>query len=100
MKQSRRSFFSVIAGALLIGASALRAQAAERYALLDRRIMASQRYALVSHSLGWEDGLTGRPARGQFKSIADARKAGWSDDLIIVPPSHIEPSGGAHDFPR
>ena len=89
MKQtSRRSFFSLLAGALLIGAPGLPAQASER------------RLALVSHSLGWEDGLTGRQARGQFKSIAAARKAGWSDDKIIVPPSHIEPPEGDHDFPR
>jgi hypothetical protein len=79
MKQSRRSFFSIIAGALLIGAPGLQTKAAE------------SKLALVCHRLAWEDGLTGRPARGQFRSIADARKAGYSDDSIVVPPSHIEP---------
>lgn len=88
MKQSRRSFFSIIAGALLIGAPVLRAKAAER------------KLALVCHHLAWEDGLTGRPARGQFRSIAAAREAGYSDDRIVVPPSHIESPDGAHDFPR
>ena len=88
MKQSRRSFFSIIAGAVLIGVPA---------ALTWKR---ESNLALVSHKLGWEEGTTGLPASGQFKSIADARKAGWSDDKIIVPPSHIEPPEGARDFPR
>ena len=94
MKQtSRRSFFSLLAGAALIGAPGAALIGAPR-------ARASERLALVSHSLGWEDGLTGRPARGQFRSITAARKAGWSDDKIIVPPSHIEPPEGDHDFIR
>lgn len=94
MKQtSRRSFFSLLAGAALIGAPGA--------ALIGvPRAQASHKLALVCHRLGWEDGLTGRPASGQFKSIAAARRAGWSDDKIIVPPSHIEPPEGDHDFLR
>jgi hypothetical protein len=84
MKQSRRSFFSIIAGALLIGVPGLQMKAAAVRGT-------PSKLALVCHRLGWEEGLTGRPARHQFRSIAAARKAGYSDDLIVVPPSHIEP---------
>lgn len=87
MKQtSRRSFFSLLAGAALIGAPG-----AALIGAPGRAQASARQLALVCHRLAWEDGLTGRPARGQFRSIAAARKAGWSDDKIIVPPSHIEP---------
>jgi hypothetical protein len=85
MKQtSRRSFFSLLAGAALIGAPGAALIGAPR-------ARASTKLALVCHRLAWEDGLTGLPYRGQFISIAAARKAGYSDDCIVVPPSHIEP---------
>lgn len=89
MKQSRRSFFSIIAGALTLGIPGLALARPRKHKL-----------ALVCHRNGWEEGRTGRPAKGQFKSIEDARKAGFLDDSIIVPPSHIEPPDGVHDFPR
>jgi hypothetical protein len=82
MKQSRRSFFSTLTGALLVAVPASLLGPAR----------AKDRLALVCHRLAWEDGLTGRPAKGQFKSIAAARKAGFPEDHIIVPPSHIEPA--------
>jgi hypothetical protein len=89
MKQSRRSFFSILAGALALGVPGL--------ALARKR---EHKLALVCHRLAWEDRLTGLPYRGQFKSIADARKAGFADADIVMPPSHIEPPEGVHDFPR
>ena len=94
MKQtSRRSFFSLLAGAALIGAPGAALTGAPRARASARQL------ALVCHRLAWEDGHGGQ-AEGQFRSIAAARKAGWSDDKIIVPPSHIEPPEGDHDFLR
>jgi hypothetical protein len=91
MKQtSRRSFFSLLAGATLIGAPG-----AALIGAPGRARASAQQLALVCHRLAWEDGHGGQ-AEGQFRSIAAARKAGWPDDKIIVPPSHIEPSEGDH----
>ena len=91
-KTSRRSFFSLLAGTLLIGTPGA-------FLIGTRRAKAAISYALVCHRLGWEDGQGGQ-AEGQFRSIAEARRAGFSDDNIVVPPSHIEPKWGVHDFPR